>query len=225
MGTVVETQYGRVQGGEERAGLVFRGIPFARPPLGARRFSAPEAPEPWAGVRDATAFGPSAPQAPRRSELLPGADSGRIDEDCLYLNVWTPAADGRRRPVLVWIHGGAFVGGSGARPMYAAQTLVACGDVVLVTLNYRLGALGFLYLDSLGGKQLGAAANVGLLDQIAALRWVQTNIERFGGDPGNVTLFGESAGGMSVGSLLGSPASRGLFQRAIAQSGAAHNVH
>ena len=225
MGTIVETESGRLSGDEERGLLVFRGIPFAQPPIGPLRFAAPEPPEPWAGVREARAFGPSAPQMPRRSELLPGTDLGRMDEDCLYLNVWTPAADTGRRPVLVWIHGGAFVGGAGSRPLYASPSLAARGDAVLVTLNYRLGALGFLHLDALGGRQIGAVSNAGLLDQIAALRWVRANIERFGGDPTRVTLFGESAGGMSVGSLLGSPAARGLFQRAIAQSGAAHSVH
>ncbi len=225
MQRIVETESGRVSGAEERGVLAFRGIPFARPPVGPLRFAAPAPPEPWAGVRDANAFGPSAPQGPRRSELLPGTELGRMDEDCLYLNVWTPAADGAKRPVLVWVHGGAFVGGAGSRPLYASASLTARGDAVLVTLNYRLGALGFLHLDALGGRRIDAVSNAGLLDQIAALRWVRANIERFGGDPDRVTLFGESAGGMSVGSLLGSPLAQGLFQRAVAQSGAAHNVH
>src|SRR5687767_15084858 len=182
MATIVETESGKVSGVEERGVVVFRGIPYARPPVGARRFAAPAPAEPWAGVREATAFGASSPQGPRRSELLPGTELGRMDEDCLYLNVWTPAADGARRPVLVWIHGGAFVGGAGSRPLYASASLPARGDVVQVTLNYRLGALGFLHLDALGGRQIDAVSNCGLLDQIAALRWVQANIERFGGD-------------------------------------------
>jgi para-nitrobenzyl esterase len=146
-------------------------------------------------------------------------------EDCLTLNVWTPAAgDGRRRPVLVWIHGGGFVFGSGSQAPYDGTGLSALGDVVVVTLNYRLGALGFLALPALAEEAGGVCGNFGLLDQIAALEWVRDHAPAFGGDPDQVTIFGESAGGMSVGTLLGTPTARGLFWRAIAQSGAAHNV-
>ncbi len=170
-------------------------------------------------------FAPTAPQGERNIQFLPAGQPEERSEDCLYLNVFTPGADGAHRPVLVWIHGGGFTGGSGSSPMYDGSRLVRRGDSVVVTLNYRLGALGFLDLSSVGGSALGASANPGLLDQVAALRWVRDNVERFGGDPGNVTVFGESAGGMSVGTLMGMPAARGLFRRAIPQSGAAHNVH
>jgi len=221
---VVETRSGRVRGVAEEGLQVFRGIPFARPPVGPLRFAAPEPPEPWAGLRDAGEFGPSAPQRPMRLPL-PGMDVGVQDEDCLRLNVTTPAADGGRRPVMVWIHGGGFAIGSGSQPIYDGAPLARAGDVVVVTLNYRLGPLGFLYLADLCPELEGAVGNAGLRDQVAGLAWVRDNIAAFGGDPDDVTIFGESAGGMSVGSLLGMPSARGLFRRAVAQSGAAHNVH
>lgn len=224
MGTRVETTAGQVEGASEDGLHVFRGIPYAAPPVGPLRFRPPRPPEPWSGVRDATAFGPSAPQNPMLLPL-PGMDVGRTDEDCLYLNVWTPAADGGRRPVLFWIHGGGFVIGSGSQIVYDGAALAKRGDVVVVTVNYRLGPLGFLYLKDLCPDLEGAAGNEGIRDQIAALEWVRDNIAAFGGDPGNVTVFGESAGGMSVGTLLGAPAARGLFRRAIPQSGATHNFH
>jgi para-nitrobenzyl esterase len=153
---------------------------------------------------------------------LIGAAESAQSQDCLYLNVWTPAADARLRPVLVWIHGGAFVLGSGSAALYDGSLLARRGDVVVVTINYRLGAFGFLDLSRvIPGEGL---SNAGLRDQVAALEWVRDNIEAFGGDPENVTIFGESAGGMSVGTLLGTPSAKGLFHRAICQSGAAHNV-
>jgi para-nitrobenzyl esterase len=212
---IVETTHGRIEGVQQPTHQRFRGIPFARPPVAALRFRAPAPLEPWSGVRDASEYGLSAPQNP---SLLPGMEPGPQGEDCLYLNVYTPAADSARRPVLVWIHGGGFTGGSGSQALYDAGRLAAQGDVVVVTVNYRLGALGYLYAD-------GLDANPGQLDQIAALEWVRDNAETFGGDPGNVTIFGESAGGMAVATLLAMPAARGLFQRAIPQSGAAHHTH
>ncbi len=215
----VETRAGIVEGSERNGVRRFVGIPFAAPPTGERRFRAPEPHEGWTGVRDATAFGPVAPQP---SLPFIGADEP-TDEDCLFLNVWTPSIDGGERPVMVWIHGGAFILGSGSSPMYDATRLVARGDVVVVTLNYRLGAFGLLHLDSLDPSYAGSGNNA-IRDQIAALGWVRDNIESFGGDPGNVTIFGESAGAMSVASLLGAPDARGLFHKAVAQSGAAHNV-
>jgi len=224
MGTIVETRSGKVEGTVEDGLHVFRGIPYAAPPVGPRRFAAPEPEEPWAGVRQAGAFGPSAPQPTLRLPL-PGMDVGRVGEDCLYLNVWTPAADGGRRPVLVWIHGGGFVIGSGSQPVYDGAHLARRGDVVVVTVNYRLGPLGFLDLSHLAPAVPGAAANAGLRDQVAALAWVRDNVAAFGGDPGQVTVFGESAGGMSVGTLVAMPSARGLFRRAIPQSGASHNFH
>ena len=218
----VEVREGVLQGVREDGLRVFRGIPFAKPPVGQRRFRRPEPPEPWAGVRDASAFGPSAPQTKIEIDFLPGMDVGAQSEDCLYLNVFTPAAPGSKRPVLVWIHGGAFTIGSGSQSLYDVRPLVRRGDTVVVTVNYRLGALGFLHLAELAGEEFAGAANAGLLDQVAALSWVRDNIAAFGGDPESVTIFGESAGGMSVGSLLGMPEARGLFRGAIAQSGAAH---
>ena len=194
---IVRTTSGRIAGRD-----VFLGIPFAAPPVGAARFAAPQPPEPWDGVRDAVDFGPPAPQE--------GIEAG--GDEWLTLNVWTPAADpAARRPVLVWIHGGAYVSGASNRPIYDPRHLVREGDVVVVTLNYRLGVEGFAVLE-------GAPANRGLLDQIAALRWVRENIASFGGDPEQVTVFGESAGGGSVAALLAMPAAGGLFRRAIAQS-------
>jgi para-nitrobenzyl esterase len=224
MGTIVETRCGKLEGRETEGVQVFRGIPYAKPPVGALRFRAPEPARPWSGVRSALEFGPSAPQQPTPL-ALPGMDVGAMDEDCLYLNVYTPALDAAARPVMVWIHGGGFVIGSSSQPVYDARPLAGRGDVVVVTLNYRIGPLGFLYLADLCPELAGATANAGIRDQLAALEWVRDNIAAFGGDPDNVTIFGESAGGMSVGTLLGMPSARGLFARAIAQSGASHNVH
>ncbi len=225
MQPVIETSQGKLSGRVEAGVARFLGIPYARPPVGALRFRPPQPPEPWPGVRDATAFGASAPQAELGAAALPGMSVGRQSEDCLYLNVWKPAADTGKRPVLVWIHGGGFSSGSGSQPSYDPTGLVARANVVVVTLNYRLGALGFLYLGARGASRLGATANVGLLDQIEALAWVRDNAASFGGDPGNVTIFGESSGGRSVATLLGTPAARRLFHRAIAQSGAASHGH
>lgn len=216
---VVETACGRVRGRRSRGAWTFRGIPYARPPVGPLRFAPPEPPEPWAGVRDGTEFGPVAVQRPAGLEAMLGARRPPSSEDCLTLNVWTPAPDGGRRPVMVWVHGGAFLSGSGAVPWYDGANLAA-RDVVVVTCNYRLGALGFLHLDAVPGS-----GNAGLLDQVAALGWVAEHAAAFGGDPGNVTVFGESAGAMSIGALLGLPAARDRFHRAVLQSGACAHVH
>jgi para-nitrobenzyl esterase len=219
-GVPVETAKGRLEGLRRDGYQAFLGIPFAMPPTGRRRFCAPQAPEPWAGVRDATAFGRSAIQG---THPIPGmAASGPRDEDCLYLNVYTPRADGRRRPVLFWIHGGGFTMGSGSEPLYDGSRLAARGDVVVVTIHYRLGALGYLWLGAHGGEAWGATANAGQLDQIAALRWVRENIAAFGGDPDQVTVFGESAGSAAIATLLAMPQASGLFRRAVLQSGAAN---
>jgi len=215
---VADTAEGRLRGALEDGLAVFRGIPYARPPLGPLRFAAPRPPEPWSGVRDALAFSPTAPQRPGVLSRMLGF-SAESSEDCLSLNVWTPAADAGRRPVLVWVHGGSFTGGSGSMPLYDGAGLAARGDVVVVTINYRLGALGFI---TLPGDAPGAT-NRGLLDQLAALGWVRRNAGAFGGDPEQVTVFGESAGAMSLGVLLGVPAARGLFRGAILQSGGASN--
>ncbi len=222
---VVETEQGRVRGDHRRGAYRYRGIPYAAPPVGARRFAAPAPAEGWAGIREATGRFPVAPQpADRVSELLGvGVPPAHSEAECLTLHVWTPAPDGARRPVLVWLHGGAFVTGSGIVPWYDGANLTH-RDVVVVTVNYRLGALGFLHLADLGGEAFAGSGNAGVLDQAAALGWVDDNIAAFGGDPDNVTILGESAGGMSVGTQLALPASKGRFHRAIAQSGAASNV-
>lgn len=225
MERVVETASGKLRGAERDGIFVFRGVPYARPPLGERRFRAPQPPEPWPGERDATRSGAAAPQNPLVTAVFPDLGVGRQQEDCLTLNVWTPDTGGPPRPVLVWIHGGAFVIGSGAQPIYDGGELARRGNVVVVTLNYRLGALGFLHLAEHDGACFGAASNAGLLDQIIALRWVRENAVAFGGDPEQITVFGESAGGMSVGTLLGTPEARGLFRRAVAQSGACQAIH
>jgi para-nitrobenzyl esterase len=220
----VETCYGRVRGSEVRGIRVFRGIPFARPPVGPRRFRGPERPEPWSGTLKATRPGAVAIQA--GVPMLPFLNAGGApqSEDCLHLNVWTPGLDNARRPVLVWIHGGGFLIGSGSSLLYEGQGLARRGDLVVVTFNYRLGALGFAHLNGVCGDEFRGASNAGLRDQMAALEWVRVNIERFGGDPDNVTVCGQSAGAMSIGALLGAPNARKLFHRAICQSGAAHNV-
>ncbi len=223
MSATASTRYGKVEG-EELSGLsIFKGIPFATPPTGARRWLPPEKPTSWSSTRDARRFGSVAPQ---NNMMLSALAAMVIDdpqsEDCLYLNVWTPAADGKKRPVMVWIHGGAFEIGSGSQGIYDGSTLARRGDVVVVSVNYRLGPLGFLRLADLTNRKIPASGNEGILDQIAGLEWVRDNIAEFGGDPGNVTIFGESAGGMSVGTLLAAPAARGLFHKAIPQSGACH---
>jgi para-nitrobenzyl esterase len=188
--------------------------------VGELRSRPPAPATPWDDVRDATHAGPWAPQLESPLEKMLGAPPPRWDEaGCLTLNVTTPGIDDARRPVMFWIHGGAFVNGAGSTPLYDGTRFANHGDVVVVTVNYRLGAFGFLHLADIFGADFAGSGNVGILDQVAALEWVRDNIEAFGGDPGAVTIFGESAGGMSVGTLLGLPAADGLYQRAIVQSG------
>lgn len=212
----VETTNGTIVGLQREGHLAYYGIPYAAAPDGVLRFRPPQPAAAWEGVREATRPGFAAPQS---THPIPGfAASGPQDEDCLNLNVFTPAADNGRRPVMFWIHGGGFTHGSGYEELYNGGPLAMRGDVVVVTINYRLGALGYLYL----GEHLpnaGVSANCGQLDQIAALEWVRDNIAKFGGDPGNVTIFGESAGAAAVGTLLAMPAAKGLFHKAIMQSG------
>jgi para-nitrobenzyl esterase len=213
--TLVQTSSGLVQGVQEGSISCWKGIPYAQPPLRSRRFLPPQPPEAWSGVLQATHFGPMAMQPPSMpAELLRGLS---MSEDCLTLNIWSPGADSQRRPVLVWIHGGGWLIGSGR--LHDGTSLATLGDVVVVTLNYRLGPFGFLYLAELGAEEYAASGNCGLLDQVAALRWVQDNIAALGGDPHRVTVFGESAGAMSIGTLLTLPAAQGLIQQAILQSG------
>jgi para-nitrobenzyl esterase len=219
-----QTRSGTVEGRIEDGLRVFRGIPFAAPPLGALRWVPPQRETPWSGVRDAAVVGPTAPQRGSVVMRMVGLEGGAQDEDCLTLQVWTPELDdGARRPVLVWLHGGSFTSGAGSLPLFDGSVLARRGDAVVVTINYRLGALGFLaHADLAANGEI--AANFGLLDQIAALEWVRDHAERLGGDPANVTVFGESAGAMSIGAMLAAPRARGLFAKAILQSGAAHNV-
>jgi para-nitrobenzyl esterase len=220
MNTVVKTQYAvvKTQSGEVRGSVAdgvrtFQGIPYAAPPFGANRLRPPQPIVSWSGVRDALTYGPTPPQLPSPLDALV-PNPAVAGEDCLNLNIWSPELGSAGLPVMVWTTGGAFESGTGASPWYDGSHFARDG-IVCVTITYRVGAEGFL---SLGEGN----ANRGLLDQIAALQWVRENIAAFGGDPGNVTIFGESAGGMSVGTLLAIPRAQGLFRRAIAQSGATH---
>jgi para-nitrobenzyl esterase len=221
----VETSSGRLAGEATDGVVAFRGIPFAEPPTGPRRFRPPVRIAPWAGVRDATRFGASAPQEGGLAAALLGGAAQRTDEDCLSLNVWTPAADAGRRPLLVWLHGGGFATGAGSLPLFDGSRLARRGDVVVASVNYRLGALGWLALPAFGREEGGAAGNFGLLDQLEALAWLRENAAAFGADPDRITVFGESAGAMSIGALLGVPFVRRLLRRAVLQSGSAANVH
>jgi para-nitrobenzyl esterase len=207
----------KIADGQVREIRVYKGIPYAAPPVGALRWQAPRPAVPWAGVRQATAFGPRCLQGP----IFPDIAFTDLREDCLTLNVWTPAQrEHDRLPVMVWIHGGAFQAGAGAEPRHDGEALAREG-VVLVTINYRLGVFGFFaHPDLTRESGRGASGNYGLLDQVAALRWVRDNIAAFGGDAGNVTIFGESAGSFAVSALMASPLARGLFHKAIGQSGA-----
>jgi para-nitrobenzyl esterase len=221
METTVETTAGRVRGHRRRRVLRFQALPYAT----AARFRAPEPVPGWKGVREAAQPGPTAPQTsflPAAIRRFAGGSSTGQSEDCLTLDVTTPACDGERRPVMVWIHGGGFTFGTGSAAIYDPTALARRG-VVVVSIQYRLGALGFLQLPLLRSDG-PFESNLGLRDQIEALRWVRDNASAFGGDPDNVTIFGESAGAMSVATLLGCPAAHGFFHRAICQSGAAHNT-
>jgi para-nitrobenzyl esterase len=218
----VRTRSGSVQGAEEQGVHAFKGIPYAAAPIGDLRFRPPVGPTSWDGVRDASSFGFVVAQQPMPGvfgEL--GTPQNPAGDECLNLNVWTPDPGNVALPVLVWIHGGAFYAGSGIDDVYNGSAFARDG-VVVVSLNYRLGVQGFCYLEE-QFPQLAGTGNLGMLDQIAALEWVQENVAAFGGDPARVTIAGESAGGMSVTTLLAMPKAKGLFQRAIPQSGAGHN--
>lgn len=219
--TIVATRSGKVEGFERDGVQVFRGIPYAAPPVGPRRWQPPVREDAWEGTRDATSFSAQSAQTEFALAKFMGEAQPPYSEDSLYLNVWTPACDDARRPVMVWIHGGAFAWGAGDTPWYDGTKFATHGDVVVVTINYRLNAFGFLHLADLFGDRFAGSGNAGILDQIAALEWVQECISAFGGDPDRVTIFGESAGAASVSTLLGTPAARGLFKAAIPQSGAA----
>jgi para-nitrobenzyl esterase len=215
----VQVDTGRVKGAAASGVTSFKGIPFAAPPVGALRWKAPQAAPAWKGLREATGFGPRCMQGNIYDDMI-FRDKGPA-EDCLYLNVWTPAASAKARlPVMVWIYGGGFSAGAASEPRQDGENL-AKKDVVVVSLNYRLGVFGFFAHADLA-KESGhdSSGNYGLLDQVAGLQWVHRNIDRFGGDPGKVTIFGESAGSFSVSALMASPLAQGLFQRAIGESGA-----
>lgn len=227
---IVETRYGKVEGHRSGSVLAFKGIPYAAAPVGDLRWHPPEAPAPWPGVRAATEWGkqawqPAVENAGMLSFVFNARNAAFRDEDCLLLNVWTPQLDDAKRPVLVWIHGGGFAGGTGGTPVYDGTKLASRGDAVVVSINYRVGALGFLNLSALTGGRIPASGNEGLLDQTFALAWIRDNIASFGGDPGNVTVLGESAGAMSISALLVLDAARGLFHRAVPMSGAASAAH
>jgi para-nitrobenzyl esterase len=223
---VVETASGKLRGAAVAHGiLAFKGVPYGASTAGANRFLAPKRPEPWTGVRDALAIAGRSPQAappPQRPELATiwgPIDTLPVGEDCLTLHLWTPGLGTARRPVMVWLHGGAFSFGSANTPRVDGANLARRGDVVVVTVNHRLNIFGHLHLAELGDERFLHSGNAGVLDLVAALIWVREHIERFGGDPGNVTIFGQSGGGGKVSALCAMPAAKGLFHRAIVQSG------
>lgn len=224
-GLVVETDKGKVRGYVSGGIRTFKGIPYGADTSGAGRFRPPVAPEAWSGVRDAFSYGAACPQvAPGpagRIDFLMARQSGHTSEDCLNLNVWTPGMDGAKRPVMVWIHGGNYsTGSSYASRSQDGEALARRGDVVVVTVNHRLNILGHLDLAAVGGPvEYASSVNVGLLDLVRALEWVRDNIAAFGGDAGNVLLFGHSGGGLKITHLSGMPSARGLFHKAVVQSG------
>ncbi len=211
--TVASTAHGDLAGAEEHGVTVFRGIPYAAPPVGPLRFTPPQPPAAWQGLRDATRHGPIAPQTPSRLRAAMGGFERPQDEDCLTLTIWTPRADSARRPVLVWLHGGAWQTGAGSLDWYHGARLAREGDIVVVGVNYRLGVLGYLLHPAV------SKGNLGTLDQIAALRWINEHIGGFGGDGERITLAGQSAGASAIGVMLTMPDVRHLFHRAIMQSG------
>jgi para-nitrobenzyl esterase len=223
---IVETDTGRVRGVYDRPSehlpmvRVFRGIPFAAPPVGDARFAPPRPAQPWPGIRAAESFGASPMQDTSGpfAALIPGSDVGAVAEDCLTLNVWTPTGLVSDLPVMMWVYGGAFLTGGTAIETYDASRLCAEQEVVVVSANYRVGAFGFLWLGDHGGEDAAAVPNAGLLDQLVAMQWVGRNVSAFGGDPTRLTVFGESAGAGSLLHLHASPLSKGMFSRFVCQS-------
>ncbi|MEM7113318.1 MAG: carboxylesterase family protein [Chloroflexota bacterium] len=215
--SIVETKNGRLQGYFTGQCLLFAGIPYAAPPTGESRFRPPQPPAPWAGVRDATHFGTIQPQSPSRFDRFLGRDLSPQSEDSLFLNVWTPSTEPANHPVIVYIHGGASISGSGSMPLYHGASFAERHDIVFVTINYRLAELGSLYLGHLD-PAYATSGNTALLDMIAALAWVRDNIAAFGGDPSNVTIWGQSAGARAVVSLMAAAQAAGLYHRVICHS-------
>jgi para-nitrobenzyl esterase len=221
--TIASTEAGKVLGTIENGIHVFKGIPYGGDTAPVR-FGAPTGPKPWSGVKECIEFGHKSPQPPESTIFGPVRDK-EANEDCLVLNVWTPGLkDGRKRPVMVWFHGGGFTSFSGSNAAYEGVRLATRGDVVVVTVNHRLGVVGYLYLAELGGPIFADSGNAGMLDLVRALEWVRDNIEEFGGDPGNVLIFGESGGGAKVSTLMAMPSARGLFHKAVVQSGSMLNA-
>jgi len=218
------TSAGTVRGIADEGINVFKGIPYGETTAGTNRFMPPKPPPPWTGTRDALAYGPTAPQTVGAADVPGRAARARLaeeGEDCLVLNVFTPAlSGGRNRPVMVWLHGGGFASGSGSTPILDGTSLARSGDVVVVTINHRLNVFGFTYLADAAGSDFALSGGAGMLDIVAALQWVRTNIDRFGGDPNLVTIFGQSGGGRKVATLMAMPEAKGLFHRAIIESGA-----
>jgi len=225
MQTIVNIKPGQVEGYYEDGLYTFKGVPYAAPPIGPLRWMPPQPVESWQGVRTAKEYGSIAPQnmMSAGSNLAPMFD-GPQDEDCLFINIWTPGLDDACRPVLFWIHGGAFIIGAGSEGVLEGGKLAKRGNIVLVSINYRLGALGYMNLKEITGGKIPATGNEGMLDQVAALEWVRDNIAAFGGDPDNITVSGFSAGGMSTGTLLGMPSASGKYHKAMNRSGAANTV-
>ncbi|HEY2468208.1 MAG TPA: carboxylesterase/lipase family protein [Terracidiphilus sp.] len=227
---VVETVTGKVRGSSCNGIFVFKGIPYAASTAGAARFLAPQKPTPWSGVRSSLTYGQVCPQPARtgwandEEAWLFNWDDGQSGEDCLRVNIWSPGLDHRKHPVMVWLHGGGYTAGSGQElPSYDGESLSRKGDVVVVSINHRLNVLGYLNLAEYGSQYVGSA-NVGMLDIVAALEWVRDNIGNFGGDTGAVTIFGQSGGGGKVSTLMAMPSAKGLFHRAIVESGSTLRV-
>jgi len=225
---IVKTSYGKVEGSLENGMYVFKGIPYAEQPAGDLRWLPPQPLKKWNDVKPAKKYGCISPQnmMPMAAKMpgMPDFSIEQQNEGCLYMNIWTPALDDAKRPVIFWIHGGAFIIGAGNEPFLETGALVKRGNIVLVSINYRMGAFGFMNLKEITNGKIPATGNEGLLDQIAALGWVQENIAAFGGNPDNVTAAGFSAGGMSIGDLLGMPKARGKFCKTINRSGSFNTV-